>query len=86
MNQIIQSLEEKVNEQQAILEEVKQLIRDRDFYKRLVIQAILTGDGKLDIDPTKADEAFALLHNSTLEFGNGKVCFHKQKHSLFAPE
>lgn len=86
MNQIIKSLEEKVNEQQAILEEVKQLIRDRDFYKRLVIQAILTSDGKLDIDPTKADEAFSLLHNSTLEFGNGKVCFHKQKHSIFAPE
>lgn len=83
MNKMLQSLEEKVLEQQAIMEEVKQLIRDRDFYKRLIIQAMLSNDGKLDIDPSKADEAFALLNNSTLEFGNGKVCFHKEKHSIF---
>lgn len=81
---MLQSLEEKVMEQQAILEEVKQLIRDRDFYKRVIIQAMLTNDGKLDIDPTKADEAFALLNNSQIEYGNGKVCFHKEKHSIFA--
>ncbi len=79
----IKSLEQSIIEQQNILAEIKQAIKDRDFYKRLLVQAVLSHEGVLKIDPAMAEEAFKVMNTQALEFGNGKVCFHKKEGSVF---
>lgn len=76
-------LEESIQTQQNLLEEMKQVIKDRDFYKRVLVQAVLSHEGILKIDPLMSEEAFRAMKSDALEFGNGRVCFHKKEGSLF---
>jgi hypothetical protein len=84
MNQIVKQMEENIMQQQQILNAYEQALRDVTFYKRILVQAMLTNNGILIVDPSKYDEAKELLNsNCTLEFGNGKVCIHKENGSIF---
>lgn len=80
---LIENFEKQLEEQQQLLNEFKQLKKDRDFYLRILIQAVITNDGVLKIDPSQSEEALKRMKESTLEFGNGKVCFHKETGSIF---
>ena len=79
----IKNLEHSILEQQNNLAEIKEAIKDRDFYKRLLVQAVLSHEGVLKINPAMAEEAFKVMNTQALEFGNGKVCFHKKEGSIF---
>lgn len=81
---IEKNIEQLVEDQQTLLNEVKQLKRDHDFYLRILVQAVLTNDGILEINPAYSEEATKKMKNVQLEFGNGKVCFHKEKGSIFS--
>ncbi len=80
---IVENFEKQIEEQQQLLNEFKQLKKDRDFYLRVLVQAVITSEGVLKIDPSKSEEALKMMKESTLEFGNGKVCFHKEAGSIF---
>ena len=80
---IIKSLEYSIKEQENMLKEFQQLKRDKDFYLRVLIQAVITNNGVLNIDPSKSKEATEFMETKSLEFGNGKIYIHKECGSLF---
>ncbi len=51
--------------------------RDAAFYKRILVQAVLTAGGTLPVDPTLSDAAKAF--EGDLYFGNGIVSLEFKK-------
>lgn len=62
-------------------EGLARVTKDRDFYKRILTQAMLTQGGVLKVENKYAEEATNF--KKPLEFGNEKICIEYEKGSLF---
>jgi hypothetical protein len=74
-------LQQHINDVADIMNENKRLKADVAFYERVLVQAVLTNDGVLKIDPAKFEEAVSTNHS--LEFGSKGVVLHGSKYSLW---
>lgn len=73
-----------ISDVKDLIRELEQLRRDSEFYNRVLMQAVLSHGGKLDIDPSKDVEAKAAINKGEcLEFGNGRVTILGSKYSLW---